>query len=57
MLDINADNEKLNCGMKGLHQSAEQSDLQLGVITKEDLPKSYKLVNHFLLYFGFKLNT
>lgn len=42
VLDINADNEKLNCGMKGLHQSAEQSDLQLGVITKEDLPKSYK---------------
>nr|CAG4640008.1 EOG090X05S8 [Daphnia pulex] len=42
VIDFNADNEKLVCGMKGLHQPAERADLQFGIVTKEQLPKSYK---------------
>lgn len=44
------------CGMKGVHQSSARPDLQFGIISKEQLPKSYRLVemasiigNHYQL--------
>ena len=40
VLDVNADNEKLVCGMKGIHQQGK--DIQLGLVSKEQFPKSYR---------------
>lgn len=45
IIDFNADSEKLVCGMKGVHQQAGRADVQLGIISKEQLPKSYRSVN------------
>lgn len=51
VIDINADTEKLVCGMKGVHQAAGKTELQLGFITKEQLPKTYRLVKECILKF------
>lgn len=55
VIDINGDADKLVCGMKGVHQSSSKPDMQLGIITKEQLPKSYRLVGNasiFVSYFS-----
>ena len=54
VIDINGDADKLVCGMKGVHQSSSKPDMQLGIITKEQLPKSYRLekkcIDFFILF-------
>lgn len=42
VVDINADSEKLICGMKGVYQTTGKSDVIFGLISKEQLPKHYR---------------
>ena len=46
VIDINADSEKLLCGMKGVYQPSGKSDIIFGLISKEQLPKHYRLNLH-----------
>nr|CAG4646245.1 EOG090X05S8 [Macrothrix elegans] len=45
VVDVSADSEKLICGTKGVHQPPGKTDVQLGVITKEQMPKSFRVLN------------
>ena len=43
VVDVNADAEKLVCGVKGVHhQGAGKADVQFGLVTKDQLPKHYR---------------
>lgn len=42
VVEVNADSEKLICGMKGVHQPSGKSDVVFGLISREQLPKHYR---------------
>nr|CAG4641680.1 EOG090X05S8 [Eurycercus lamellatus] len=44
VIDLIADAEKLTCSMKGVHQPAGKTNLPFGLVTKEQLPKSYRAI-------------
>lgn len=42
VVEINADSEKLLCGLKGVYQPPGKLDVIFGLISKEQLPKHYR---------------
>lgn len=42
MIDVSPESEKLVCGLKGVNQPAERMDIKFGLVSKDQLPKTYR---------------